>query len=174
MEERLAQSEKRVATEAQKQLDLELAELRERIETVQKVKKTPDLEECTAPFVYRCESSRTHVIGVVSIGSKIGFNILCESHMMRVFNCFWLIGLKARDSKEAQARQHLASLEDLRLRSVTEQRDFGRELVALGEELEKSRDAARGSEGRASKLQVYDAQLVGAGGNTPILAGRKQ
>lgn len=37
MEERLAQSEKRVATEAQKQFDLELAELRERIEAVQKV-----------------------------------------------------------------------------------------------------------------------------------------
>lgn len=37
MEERLAESEKRVATEAQKQFDLELAELRERIEAVQKV-----------------------------------------------------------------------------------------------------------------------------------------
>lgn len=37
MEERLAQSEKRVATEAQKQFDLELAELRERIEAIQKV-----------------------------------------------------------------------------------------------------------------------------------------
>lgn len=37
VEERLAQSEKRVATEAQKQFDLELAELRERIEAVQKV-----------------------------------------------------------------------------------------------------------------------------------------
>eukprot|EP00752_Nemacystus_decipiens_P006959 g6244.t1 len=96
VEERLAASEKRVATEAQKQFDLELAELRERIEAVQ----------------------------------------------------------KARDSKEAQARQHLASLEDLRLRSTAEQRDFGRELAALGEELEKSRDVARGSEGRASKLQT--------------------
>lgn len=53
-----------------------------------------------------------------------------------------------------QARQNLASLEDLRLRSTAEQRDFGRELAALGEELDKSRDAARGSEGRASKLQV--------------------
>lgn len=41
MEERLAQSEKRVATESQKQFDLELAELRERVEAVQKVKQTP-------------------------------------------------------------------------------------------------------------------------------------
>ena len=38
MEERLAQSEKRVAADAQKQFDLELAELRERIDVVQKVK----------------------------------------------------------------------------------------------------------------------------------------
>lgn len=68
---------------------------------------------------------------------------------------FRLSGLKARDSKQAQARQHLESLEDLRLRSAAEQRDFGRELAALGEELEQSRDAARGSEGRASKLQVW-------------------
>lgn len=67
---------------------------------------------------------------------------------------FRSIALKVRDSKETQARQHLASLEDLRLRSAVEQRDFGRELAALGEELESSRDAARGSEGRASKLQV--------------------
>lgn len=65
------------------------------------------------------------------------------------------VGLKARDTKEVQARQHLASLEDLRLRSTAEQRDFGRELAALGEELERSRDAARGSEGRAAKLQVF-------------------
>lgn len=33
-------------------------------------------------------------------------------------------------------------------------RDFGRELEAAGEELEKAREAARGSEGRVSKLQV--------------------
>ncbi len=37
VEERLAQSEKRVAADAQKQFDLELAELRERIDAVQKV-----------------------------------------------------------------------------------------------------------------------------------------
>lgn len=71
-----------------------------------------------------------------------------------------LVGAKARDSKETQARQHLASLEDLRLRSAAEQRDFGRELVALREELENSRDAARGSEGRASKLQVLSVTWV--------------
>lgn len=40
VEERLAQSEKRISNEAQKQFDLELAELRERIETVQKVCRT--------------------------------------------------------------------------------------------------------------------------------------
>ncbi|CAM9816556.1 unnamed protein product [Pylaiella littoralis] len=96
VEERLSQSEKRAVVDAQKQFDLELAELRERIDAVQ----------------------------------------------------------KTRDSKEAQARQHLASLEDLRLRSAAELRDFGRELAAAGGELEKSREAARDSEGRASKLQT--------------------
>ena len=68
--------------------------------------------------------------------------------------CFLSFVAQARDAKEAQARQHLASLEDLRLRSAAELRDFGRELAAAGEELEKSRDAARSSEGKASKLQV--------------------
>ncbi|CAM9542158.1 unnamed protein product, partial [Scytosiphon promiscuus] len=96
VEERLSQSEKRIAGEAQKQFDLELAELRERIDVVQ----------------------------------------------------------KTRDSKEAQAREHLASLEDLRLRSAAELRDFGRELAAAGKELENSRDAARESEGKASKLET--------------------
>ena len=74
-----------------------------------------------------------------------------------------VVGLKARDAKETQARQHLASLEDLRLRSTAEQRDFGRELAVLGEELEKSRDAARASEGRASKLQAW---VVGGNANS--------
>ena len=61
---------------------------------------------------------------------------------------------KTRESKEAQAREHLASLEDLRVRSAAELRDFGRELTALGEELEKSREATRSHEGKACRLQV--------------------
>lgn len=64
---------------------------------------------------------------------------------------------QTRESKEAQARNHLAALEDLRLRSTTELRDFGRELAAAGEELEKSREAARCHEGRACKLQASKA-----------------
>lgn len=62
---------------------------------------------------------------------------------------------QTRDSKEALAREHLASLEDLRVRSTTELRDFTRELAAAGGELEKAREAARSHEGKASKLQVY-------------------
>ncbi|CBN77933.1 Hypothetical leucine rich repeat protein [Ectocarpus siliculosus] len=96
VEERISQNEKRVVVEAQKQFDLELAELRERIDAVQKI----------------------------------------------------------TESKEAQSREYLASLEDLRLRSTAELRDFGRELAAAGEELEKSRNSARNSEGKASKLQA--------------------
>ncbi|CAB1110768.1 unnamed protein product [Ectocarpus sp. CCAP 1310/34] len=96
VEERLAQNEKRVVAEAQKQFDLELVELRERIDAVQRI----------------------------------------------------------TESKEAQSREYLASLEELRLRSTAELRDFGRELAAAGEELEKSRNSARNSEGKASKLQA--------------------
>lgn len=69
----------------------------------------------------------------------------------------WLYPLthrQVRDAKEAQAREHLVSLEELRLRSTAELREFGRELAANGEELEKAREAARGHDGRASKLQV--------------------
>lgn len=40
MEERLSQSEKRAVVDAQKQFDLELAELRERIDAVQKVNRS--------------------------------------------------------------------------------------------------------------------------------------
>lgn len=39
MEERISQTEKRVLAEAQKQFDLELAELRERIDAVHKVRR---------------------------------------------------------------------------------------------------------------------------------------
>eukprot|EP00904_Undaria_pinnatifida_P004340 jgi/Undpi1/13907/HiC_scaffold_9.g03558.m1 len=96
VEERLSQHERRVLADAQKQFDLELAELRERIDAVH----------------------------------------------------------KTRESKEAQAREHLASLEDLRVRSAAELRDFGREITALGEELEKSREATRSHEGKACRLQT--------------------
>lgn len=40
MEERISQTEKRILTEAQKQFELELAELRERINAVHKVLDT--------------------------------------------------------------------------------------------------------------------------------------
>lgn len=70
--------------------------------------------------------------------------------------------MQTTESKEAQSREYQASLEDLRLRSTAELRDFGRELAAAGEELEKSRNSARNSEGKASKLQVLGAHMRNA------------
>lgn len=56
IEERLSQNERRILTEAQKQFDVELAELRERIDAVQKVRSgckfiLPNLRQRRTRFV---------------------------------------------------------------------------------------------------------------------------
>ncbi|CAM9533339.1 unnamed protein product, partial [Discosporangium mesarthrocarpum] len=99
MEERLSQNERRAVAEAQKKFDLELIELRERIEAVQKA------------------------------GT-------------------------ARDLQEQQAKEYLASLEDLRTRSATEAREYGRELTGLRGDVERAWEGARAHEGQSSKLQT--------------------
>lgn len=91
--------------------------------------------------------------------------------MVSSVSSFFADFFQTRDSKEAQVREHLALLEGLRLRSAAELRDFGRELAAAGKELENSRDAARESEGRASKLEVCAPYHSCYGVNKYVKAG---
>lgn len=64
--------------------------------------------------------------------------------------------MQSRDSKVAQAQEHLASLEELRARSTVELREFARELSGSNEELEKARETARSHEAKAHSLQARE------------------
>lgn len=64
--------------------------------------------------------------------------------------------MQSRDSKVAQAQEHLASLEELRARSAVELREFARELSGSNEELEKTRETARSHEAKVHSLQARE------------------